>query len=167
MRKLNFTFLLSFQHTSEFRRHWGWITTYVQWQLPPQALASHHRPSWAHRQPAEPHQPERVWELMFSESSLSQWGAESVNKCPSVPTYQKLPQRLSRGLRPNDDRSHSLLNVPFVILSHPCLIISTPSLGLCRITSQVNYLQPSPVSGAALGRTKTMTKAISCHERAS
>lgn len=165
MRKPNFIFLLSFQHTSEFRRHWGWITTYVQWQLPPQALASHHRPSWAHMLSRIS---QKGCESQCSQSPLWASGGQSqwIN-APESPCTKRFLRDSPRGLRPNDDRSHSLLNVPFVILSHPCLIISTPSLGLRRTTSQVNYLQPSPVSGTGLGRTQTMTKAISCHERAS
>lgn len=114
-----------------------------QWQSPTSYTASLQRPFWTQREPAQPHwmQPGSVESI--SEASLSQWGAESL-RCPSSPMYPKVSQRLSRGTEPSWWQQS---------LTYPCAVcyflpflpyFSTPSLGLSRITSQVNHLQPMP-----------------------
>lgn len=58
---------------------------------------------------------------------------------------------------PADDSTHFSICL-LLSFSHPCLISSTPSLGLSRINSQINCLQSSPRFRNCFGKNKNYDK---------
>ena len=90
----------------------------------------------------------RVSVLSLRESTLNQWGAESVNKCPSVPCITRFLRDSPGDWAPVMTAvTHLSMYLSLLyLLSH-----HLHSLGLCRIISQINYLQPSPEFEELLG----------------
>ena len=88
---------------------------------------------------------------MFSHWESPPWtneGAESVNKCPSAPYIERF-LRDSPGDWAPVTTAVTHLSVYLSLLS--LLSHHLHWLGLCRIISQINYLQPSPEFEELLG----------------
>lgn len=143
MRKSNFIFPLSSQHSSDFSCIWGYFKDNNS--LPPHILplckglsglkgsllshinAARKRGEWVSQTPP--------------------WASGGQNHWGGAPIAPKVSQRLSRGTEPSWWQQSLTYPCAFCYFLPSLLHFSTPSLGLSRKTSRVNHLQPMPRFG--------------------